>query len=128
MYLFILCSCQNGGHFEFFCKNCKTQKCLYLENRARKSNFDEIFDPWGNSAEWPSPFSKKKFLTQNGGHFEFSNFSQKLQKPQNTYISQTVLDRVISMKFLTHRVSLQSSYPNLQKPFCLTKNGDHFEF
>ena len=24
---------------------CKTQKCLYLENRARESNFDEIFDP-----------------------------------------------------------------------------------
>ena len=30
-----------------FRKNCKTQKCLYLENRARQSDFDEIFDPQG---------------------------------------------------------------------------------
>ena len=32
------------------------------------------------------------------------------------------------MKFLTHRVPLQSSYPNLKKKICLAKNGGHFEF
>ena len=38
-------------NFRILRKNCKTQKCLYLENRARLSNFDEIFDPQGISAE-----------------------------------------------------------------------------
>ena len=38
-------------NFRNFRKTCKTQKCLYLENRARKSDFDEIFDPQGISAE-----------------------------------------------------------------------------
>ena len=28
------CLAKNGGHFEFLRKNCKTQKCLYFENRA----------------------------------------------------------------------------------------------
>ena len=32
------------------------------------------------------------------------------------------------MKFLTHRVSLQSSHANFQKKICLAKNGGHFEF
>ena len=38
-------------NFRIFRKNCKTQKWLYLENRARQSDFDEIFDPQGISAE-----------------------------------------------------------------------------
>ena len=116
-------------NFRIFRKNCKTQKCLYLENRARQSNFDEnltrrvplqssnsnfkkmaailnfrifrkiakhrnayisqncarqsnfnkSFDQQGISAEQPSQFSKHCRLAQNGGHFEFSNFSQKMQ-------------------------------------------------
>ena len=32
-------------------------------------------------------------------------------------ISKTLVDRAISTKFLTHRVSLQSSHPNFQKKF-----------
>ena len=52
----------------------------------------------------------------------------KIAKHKNAYISKTVLDRAISKKFLTHRVSLQSSYPNFEKNFCLAKNGGHFEF
>ena len=39
-----------------------------------------------------------------------------------------MLDGAISTKFLTHRVSLQSSHPNFQKKNCLTQNGGHFEF
>ena len=52
----------------------------------------------------------------------------KIAKHKNAYISKTVLDRAISTKFLTRRVSLQSSYPNFEKNFCLAKNGGHFEF
>ena len=57
----------------------------------------------------------------------FRNF-RKIAKHKNAYISKTVLDRAISTKFLTHRVSLQSSYPNFEKKFYLAKNGGHFEF
>ena len=53
---------------------------------------------------------------------------RKIAKYKNAYISKTVLDRAISTKFLTHRVSLQSSHANFQKYFVLPKNGGHFEF
>ena len=52
------------------------------------------------------------------------NFSQK---HQNSRISKTLLDRAISTKFLTHRVSLQSSHPNFQKKFLSCQNGGRFE-
>ena len=78
--------------FQIFCKNCKThtKKCLYLENRAR---FSEFF--------------KNYCFAKNDGHFEFF---AKSAKHKNPYISKTVLDRMISTKFLTHRLSLQSSH------------------
>ena len=34
-------------NFRIFAKNGKTQICFYLLNRARYSNFVEIFDPQG---------------------------------------------------------------------------------
>ena len=46
---------------------------------------------------------------------------RKIAKHKNAYILKTVLDRVISTKFLTHRVSLQSSHANFQKKFVLPK-------
>ena len=46
---------------------------------------------------------------------------RKIAKHKNAYISKTVLDRAISMKFLIHRVSLQSSHANFQKKFILPK-------
>ena len=46
---------------------------------------------------------------------------RKIAKHKNVYISKTVLDRVISTKFLTHRVSLQSIHTNFQKNFILPK-------
>ena len=46
---------------------------------------------------------------------------QKIAKHKNAYISKTVLDRVISMKFFNHRVSLQSSHANFQKNFVSPK-------
>ena len=46
---------------------------------------------------------------------------RKIAKHKNAYISKTVLDRAISTKFLTHRVSLQSSRANFQKNFVLPK-------
>ena len=49
------------------------------------------------------------------------NFFQKIAKHKNAYISKTVLDRAISMKVLTHRISLQSSHDNSQKIFVSQK-------
>ena len=46
---------------------------------------------------------------------------RKIAKHKNTYISKTVLDRAISTKFLTHKVSLQSVHPNFQKIFVSPK-------
>ena len=46
---------------------------------------------------------------------------RKIAKHKNAYISKTVLDRAISTKFLTHRVSVQSSHANFQKNFVLPK-------
>ena len=80
-----------------------------------------------------------KFLTHrvslqsSHANFQTKNFSQKMAailnfrifrkiaKHKNAYISKTVLDRAISTKFLTHRVSLQSSHANFQKNFILPK-------
>ena len=42
-------------------------------------------------------------------------------KTQNAYISKTVLDRAISTKFLTRRISLRSTFPNFQKIFVSPK-------
>ena len=46
---------------------------------------------------------------------------RKIAKHKNAYISKTVLDRAILTKFLTHRVSLESSHANFQKNFILPK-------
>ena len=51
----------------------------------------------------------------------FRNFHKNCKKHKNAYTSKTVLDRAISTKFLTRKVSLQSTFPNFQKIFVSTK-------
>ena len=72
-------------------------------------------------------------LQSNHANFQKRNCSQKMAailnfrifrkiaKHKNAYISKTVLDRAISTKFLTHRVSVKSSHANFQKNFVLPK-------
>ena len=55
---------------------CKTQKCLYLENRAIWSELNKILDLLGISAEWPCQFSKYFCLAKYSGHFKFFYFLQ----------------------------------------------------
>ena len=69
------------------------------------------------------PIFKKILSRQKWRPFWIFEFFAKIAKHKNAYISKTLLDRVISTKFLTHRVSLQSRHK-----FCLAKNGGHFEF
>ena len=60
-------------------------------------------------------------LPKNGGHFVFSNFCQKIEKHKFPTISLTVRDRVILLKFSTHRVSEQCTLANFQKNFSSPK-------
>ena len=48
-------------------------------------------------------------------------FFAKIAKHKNAYISKTLLDRAISTKSLTRRVSLQSSHANFQNNFVSPK-------
>ena len=107
-----------GGHLEFLCK---MQKCIYLGNGVRWSDFEKIFGP-------------------QGIHRVICHFSPKIVFLQflatilnfcinctNAYTSKTVQDRAISMKVLAHRV-----YPESATTFCETLFpiifGGHLEF
>ena len=59
--------------------------------------------------------SKKFPLPKNGGHFELSNFCQKMEKHKFASISLTVRDRAISSKFLIHWVTEQVTLGHFQK-------------
>ena len=67
------------------------------------------------------PIFKKILSRQKWRPFWIFEFFTKIAKHKNAYISKTLLDRVISTKFLTHRVSLQSSHANFQKNFVSPK-------
>ena len=65
-------------------------------------------------------FQKHFVLSKMAAILSFRIF-RKISKHKNAYILKTVLDRAISTKFLTRRVSLQSSHANFQKNFVLPK-------
>ena len=67
------------------------------------------------------PIFKKKIFSQKMAAILNFRMFRKIAKHKNAYISKTVVDRAISTKFLTHRVSLQSSHTNFQKNFVLPK-------
>ena len=64
-------------------------------------------------------FRQKSFSQKMAAILNFRIF-RKIAKHKNAYISKTMLDRAILTKFLTHRVSLQSSHANFQN-FILPK-------
>ena len=67
------------------------------------------------------PNFQKNFVSPKMAAILNFRIFRKIAKHKNAYISKTVLDRAISTKFLTHRVSLQSSHANFQKNFILPK-------
>ena len=71
--------------------------------------------------EYFFPIFKKFLSRQKWRPFSIFEIFAKIAKHKNAYISKTVLDRAISTKFLTRRVSLQSSYPNFEKIFVSPK-------
>ena len=67
------------------------------------------------------PSFQKNFVSPKRAAILNFQIFHKIAKHKNAYISKTVLDKAISTKFLTHRVSLQSSYPNFQKKIVSPK-------
>ena len=67
------------------------------------------------------PNFQKIFVSPNMAAILNFQIFAKIAKHKNAYISKTVLDRAISAKLLTRRVSLQSSYPSFQKIFVSPK-------
>ena len=67
------------------------------------------------------PIFKKKLFSQKMVAILNFRIFRKIAKHKNVYISKTLIDRAISTKFLTHRVSLQSTHANFQKKFVLPK-------
>ena len=61
------------------------------------------------------PIFKNNFISPKMAAILNFRIFHKIAKHKNAYIWKTLLDRAISMKFLTRRVSLQSSHANFQK-------------
>ena len=66
-------------------------------------------------------FQKNFISPKMAAILNFRIFRKNCKTYKNAYITKTVLDRAISTKFLTHRVSLQSSHANFQKNFVSPK-------
>ena len=99
--------------FEFFAKIAK-HKNAYISKTVLDRAISTKFLTTGYICRVAMPIFKKIFSRQKWRPFWIFEFFAKIAKHKNAYISKTLLDRAISTKFLTHRVSLQSSYANFQ--------------
>ena len=79
-------------NFPIFCNNRKTQKCLYLENRAI---FAKCFTHRVSVKSSLSKFQRIFYLPKMAAILNFQIFF-KNAKHKNACISETVLDRAIS--------------------------------
>ena len=95
-----------------------------MRDRAISAKFFNL----GVSLQSSYPNFQKFCSRQKWRPFWIFKFFTKIAKHKNPYISETVLDRVISMTFLVLRVCLQSSHPNFQKIFVSPKMAAIFEF
>ena len=107
-------------NFRIFRKNCKTQKCLYLKTVLDRAISTKFLTRRISLRSSHANFQTKNFSQKMAAILNFRIF-RKIAKHKNAYISKTVLDRAISTKFLTHRVSMQSSHANFQKNFVSPK-------
>ena len=113
--------------FKFFAKIAKHKNAYIsktvLDRAISAKFFTHRISLQSSHANFQKILSRKKWPP-----FWIFEFFAKIAKHKNAYILKTLLDRAISTKFLTHRVSLQSSHANFQKKKFLAKNGGHFEF
>ena len=102
--------------FEFFAKIAK-HKNAYIS----KTLLDRAISMKFLTCRVVIPIFKNFLSRQKWRPFWIFEFFANIAKHKNAYVSKTLLDRAISTKFLTHRVSLQSSHANFQKNFVLPK-------
>ena len=76
--------------------------------------FRRNFWPAGYLCRVAMPSFKQKISRKKWQPFWIFEFFAKIAKHKNAYISKTLLDGAISTKFLTRRVSLQSSHAKFQ--------------
>ena len=107
-------------NFRIFHKNCK-HKNAYISKTVLDRAISMKFLTHRVSLRSSYPIFEKSFLSPKMAAILNFRIFHKNCKHKNAYISKTVLDRAISMKFLTHRVSLRSSYPIFKKKFILPK-------
>ena len=94
---------------------------LISRKPCKIERFRRIFWPTGYLCRVAIPIFKKILSRQKWRPFWIFEFFAKIAKHKNAYISKTLLDRAISTKCLTHRVSLQSSHANFQENVVLPK-------
>ena len=117
------CLTKNGGHFEFskFSQKLQNIKMLISRKPYYIERFQRNFWPTGYLCRVLIPIFKKFLSCQKWQPFRIFEFFAKIAKHKNAYILKTVLDTAISTKFLTHRVSLCSGYPNFEKIYVSPK-------
>ena len=107
--------------FEFFAKIAK-HKNAYISKTVLDRAISTKFLTRRISLQSSHAYFQKKFVSPKMA--AILNFPQNCKTYKNAYISKTVLDRAISTKFLTHRVSLQSSHANFQNIFVSPNIAD----
>ena len=106
--------------FEFFAKIAKQKNDYVSKSLLDRAISTKFLTHRLSLQSSHANFPKKIFSPKMVAILNFRIF-RKIAKRKNAYISKTVLDRAISTKFLSHRVSLQSSHANFQKNFVLPK-------
>ena len=106
--------------FEFFAKIAKHKNAYISKTLLDRAISTKFLTRRVSLQSSHANFQTKNFSQKMAAILNFQIF-RKIAKHKNAYISKTVLDRAISTKFLTHRVSLQSSHANFQKKFVLPK-------
>ena len=107
-------------NFRIFRKNCKNKNAYISKTLLDRAISTKFLIRRVSLQSSHANFQKKKFSRKMAAILNFRIF-RKIAKHKNAYISKTLLDRAISTKFLTHRVSLQSSHANFQNNFVLPK-------
>ena len=107
-------------NFRYFAKIAK-HKNAYISKTLLDRAISTKFLTHRVSRRSSYPNSEKIFVSPKMPAILNFRIFRKIAKHKNAYISKTVIDRAISTKFFTHRVSLQSSHANFQKKFVSPK-------
>ena len=107
-------------NFRIFCKIAKHKNTYISKTVLDRAILTKFLTRRVSLQSSHATFQKNFVLPKMAAILNFRIF-RKIAKHKNTYISKTVLDRAILTKFLTHRVSLQSSHATFQKNFVLPK-------